>query len=143
MKISEEAVLRMTLYEQWSVQEAPRRGLRDPWAHRPNKPIRKEAVMAAIEGKDISCTKLVYPKVEDEIMEAWRKERDEYVKQCNEWIAYNIFLTCGYEAFLEECNIYNLSEDFRQSILPCKSKDGQCNMFCPIYEKCMEDNYEN
>lgn len=143
MQISKEGILRMTLHNKWIAQEAPRRGLKDPWEHRPDKPIDEEEVIAAIEGKEITCTKLVYPKVEDEIMEAWRKERDEYMRQRDEWIAYNIFLTRGYIPFLEECALNNLSEDFRQSVLPCKSKDSQCSMFCPIYEKCMEDNYEN
>ena len=44
-----------------------------------------------IEGKEVTGTKLVYPDVAEEAMAAWRVERDEYMRQRDEWIAMEVF----------------------------------------------------
>ena len=134
--ISQKGKSRMLFHNQWRI-EAYKRGLRYPWDFRPDKPIRTEEVIAQIEGKDIKCTKTVYPDVIEEEYRAWANERDEYMRQRDEWIALKMFNRYGYETFIEECNAYRLTDEFRNSVRPCDSKkEPQCNMFCAQYDNC-------
>lgn len=134
--ISQKGRIRMLFYNQWQM-EAHRRGLRDPWDFRPNKPIRTEEVIAKIEGKDVKCTKTVYPDVIEEEYRIWSNERDEYMRQRDEWIALKMFDRYGYETFIEECNAYHLSDKFRNSVRPCDSlREPQCSLFCAQYDNC-------
>lgn len=133
--IGESGMYRMLLHNKWIAREAPKRGLRDPWEHRPDKPLREEEIVFTIEGKEIKGTKTVYPEVDDEVMREWKAERDEYMRQRDEWIATQIFHKYGYDAFLAESA--RLSEKFRKSVFPCESQnDPQCSMFCPIFNSC-------
>lgn len=109
--LTEKGLFRMDANYRWSSQEAPARGLRDPWQNRPDTPLRTEG------------------------MTAWRAERDEYMRQRDEWIAMEIFNEYGYDDFLAEAA--NLSEEFRNSVRPCDSRhEPQCNMFCAQYNNC-------
>ena len=135
--LSKEAHTRMLLHNRWIRFEAPRRGLRDPWKHKLDRPINEEQVVAIIEGKPVSATKLIYAQAQDKEIAAWKVERDEYMRQRDEWIALQMFQRYGYETFLEECRMYNLSEDFQRSVLPCESQgEAQCSMFCPCWNTC-------
>ena len=134
--ISQKGKSRMLFHNQWRI-EAHKRGLRYPWDFRPDKPIRTEEVIAQIEGKDIKCTKTVYPDVIEEEYRAWANERDEYMRQRDEWIALKMFNRYGYETFIEECNAYRLTDEFRNSVRPCDSlREPQCSMFCAQYNNC-------
>jgi hypothetical protein len=86
-EISARGAARIFLHNQWVAQEAPKRGLRDPWSHRPNRPIRTEEVLAKIAGTEIPATKTIYNEPSYEEIKAWKIERDEYVRQRDEWIA--------------------------------------------------------
>ena len=101
-KLTEKGLFRMDANYRWSFQEAPSRGLRDPWQHRPDIPLRTEEIISLIEGKEVTGTKLVYPDVAEEAMAAWRVERDEYMRQRDEWIAMQVFHEYGYDDFLAE-----------------------------------------
>ena len=134
-QLTEKGLFRMDANYRWSFQEAPARGLRDPWQHRPDTPLRTEEITFLIEGKEVTGTKLVYPDVTEEAMAAWRVERDEYMRQRDEWIAIQIFHEYGYENFLAEAA--NLSEEFRNSVRPCDSRnEPQCNLYCPQWDTC-------
>ncbi len=134
--ISQKGKSRMLFHNQWRI-EAHKRGLRYPWDFRPDKPIRTEEVIAQIEGKDIKCTKTVYPDVIEEEYRAWANERDEYMRQRDEWIALKMFNRYGYETFIEECNAYRLTDEFHNSVRPCDSlREPQCSMFCAQYNNC-------
>lgn len=135
--VSNKGVSRMDFHYQWEHEEAPRRGLRNPWAHRPDKPIRYEKVVHKMGGTDfeIKGTQPIYNDYTENEMIAWRVERDEYMRQRDEWIALQMFNEYGYDTFLAES--IKLSEDFRKSVFPCESqRDPQCNMFCPIFNDC-------
>lgn len=119
MILSEMGVFRMDAHYRWEHEEAPRRKLRNPWAHNPRKGIFYEEVSETL---GIPVIRSEYPEVSKEVMAAWCVERDEYMRQRDEWIALEVFNAFGYEAFLEECNFYNLSADFRKSVFPCESK---------------------
>lgn len=136
--INEKGFSRMDFDYKWQFKEAPKRGLRDPWAHRPDKPLREEEIISLIEDVEVKGTKVSYPKVDDEIMKAWKAERDEWMRQRDEWIALQMFHKYGYDEFLMECSTsHQLSEEFRNSVRPCDSRDEpQCNMFCPIFNQC-------
>ena len=144
-KISEHGTSRMLLGNQWIAREAPKRGLRDPWAHRPNRPIRTEEVLARIAGVEVPATKTIYNEPSYEEIKAWKAERDEYIRQRDEWIALQMFNKYGYEQFCLECEFNNLSDDFWRSVHPCESvAQPQCNLFCALYEDCeWRKNYEN
>lgn len=85
-EISEHGVSRIDFSVQWKL-EAHKRGLRDPWEYRPNRPIRTEEVLAKIAGTEIPATKTVYNECSDEELSAWKAERDSYMRQRDEWIA--------------------------------------------------------
>ena len=137
IQISEHGTSRMLLGNQWIAREAPKRGLRDPWAHRPNRPIRTEEVLARIAGVEVPATKTIYNEPSYEEIKAWKAERDEYIRQRDEWIALQMFNKYGYETFLKECKCYGLTEEFCNSVFPCESQnEAQCNMFCSIFNEC-------
>lgn len=135
--LTEKGLFRMDANYRWSFQEAPARGLRDPWKHRPDTPLRSEEIIFLIEGKEVTGTKLVYPDVSEETMAAWRVERDEYMRQRDEWIAMEVFHEYGYETFLEDCEMCHLTEEFKSSVRPCDShNEPQCNLYCPKWDVC-------
>ena len=137
IQISEHGASRMLFGNQWITREAPKRGLRDPWAHRPNRPIRTEEVLAKIAGTEIPATKTIYNEPLYEEIKAWKAERDEYIRQRDEWIALQMFNKYGYEQFCLECEFNNLSDDFWRSVRPCESAgQPQCNLFCALYDTC-------
>ena len=137
IQISEHGASRMLFGNQWITREAPKRGLRDPWAHRPNRPIRTEEVLAKIAGTEIPATKTIYNEPSYEEIKAWKAERDEYIRQRDEWIALQMFNKYGYEQFCLECEFNNLSDDFWRSVRPCESAgQPQCNLFCALYDTC-------
>lgn len=136
IQISERGVSRMDFCMQWKL-EAHKRGLRDPWEHRPNRPIRTEEVLAKIAGVEVPATKTVYNECSDEELSNWELERDSYIKQRDEWIALQMFNKYGYEQFCLECEFNNLSDDFWRSVRPCESAgQPQCNLFCALYDTC-------
>ena len=130
--LTDKGLFRMDANYRWSSQEAPSRGLRDPWQYRPDTPLRTEEIISLIEGKEVKGTRVLYSEVEKEEMAAWKAERDEYMRQRDEWIAMQVFDEYGYEDFLAEAR--DLSEDFREGVRPCLSiGNPQCSLFCPIY----------
>ena len=145
LKISEHGASRMLFSNQWIAREAPKRGLRDPWAHSSRRPIHTEEVLTKIAGVEVPATKSIYHECSDEELAAWKVERDEYIRQRDEWIALQMFHKYGYETFIEECEAYRLTDEFRNSVRPCESRsESQCNLFCSLYEDCeWRKNYEN
>ena len=136
IQITERGVSRMDFGMQWKL-EAHKRGLRDPWEHRPNRPIRTEEVLAKIAGVEVPATKTVYNECSDEEFSNWELERDSYIRQRDEWIALQMFNKYGYEQFCLECEFNNLSDDFWRSVRPCESAgQPQCNLFCALYDTC-------
>ena len=137
MVINEKGLFRLDANTRWQFEEAPRRGLRDPWDHRPNRPIRTEEVLSIMCGKEIPATKTIYNECLDEELSAWKVERDEYIRQRDEWVALQMFNKYGYEQFCLECKAYSLTEEFLNSVRPCESKnEPQCNLFCALYNDC-------
>lgn len=136
IQITERGVSRMDFGMLWKL-EAHKRGLRDPWEHRPNRPIRTEEVLAKIAGTEIPVTKTIYNESSYEEISAWKAERNEYMRQRDEWIALQMFNKYGYEQFCLECEFNNLSDDFWRSVRPCESAgQPQCNLFCALYDTC-------
>ena len=107
IQINEHGASRMLFCNQWIAREAPKRGLRDPWAHSPHRPIHTEEVLAKIAGVEVPATKTVYNECSDEELSAWKAERDEYMRQRDEWIALQMFNKYGYEQFCLECEVRN------------------------------------
>ena len=136
IQITERGISRMDFGMQWKL-EAHKRALRDPWEHRPNRPIRTEEVLTKIAGTEIPATKTIYNEPSYEEIKAWKVERDEYILQRDEWIALQMFNKYGYEQFCLECEFNNLSNDFWRSVRPCESAgQPQCNLFCVLYDTC-------
>ena len=135
--ISQRGASRMMLHNKWIAREAPKRGLRDPWAHRPDRILETKEVTSEIMGKSMKSTQVTYRDYTEEEMVAWKKERDEYMRQRDEWIALQMFDKYGYEIFIEECETYGLTDEFRNSVRPCDSEASpQCNLFCVQYNNC-------
>lgn len=124
---------RMGYYEDWRHEEAPRRGLRDPWEHSPNKIVNREEIIE--NGRRLGWRVMMNESTEEE-REAWKKERDEYRRQECEYVCGRVFHDYGYEAFLEECDFHNIPE-YKKTFFPCEShSDSQCSFNCPIYKDC-------
>lgn len=140
--LSEKGTSRMDIHHQWEYEEAPRRKLRNPWNYRPDKPTYlRETVYPDQNNKKhgIQTIRSIYPEVSEKIMTAWKAERDEYMRQRDEWIALQMFHKYGYEQFCLECEFHHLSDDFQKSVRPCESKnEPQCNLFCAQYESCAQ-----
>lgn len=136
-KISPKGVSRMLLHNKWIAREAPKRGLRDPWAHKPDRPIDEEEIITLIQGQEVKGTRLLYREATADELVEWKKERDEYMRQRDEWIALQMFDAYGYETFLEDCRMYGLTEEFKNSVIPCESRgNAQCNLYCPRWDTC-------
>ena len=134
--VSKHGSYRMLLSQQWFL-EANKRGLRYPWDYKPKRPIHEEEVLAVIAGVEVPATKVIYNEASEEEIKAWEAERDEYMRQRDEWTAMKMFHKFGYEIFLDECKTYGLTDAFKNSVFPCESGDlPQCTMFCPIYKDC-------
>jgi hypothetical protein len=101
--------------------------------------------LAKIAGVEVPATKTVYNECSNEELFAWKAERDEYMRQRDEWIALQMFNKYGYEQFCLECKSYGLPEEFLNNVRPCESAgQPQCNLFCTFYEDCeWRRNYEN
>ena len=137
LKIGEYGASRMLFGNQWIAREAPKRGLRDPWVHRPDGILETKEVTTEFMGKPIKSTQVTYRDYTEEEMTAWKIERDEYMRQRDEWIALQMFNKYGYEQFCLECEFNNLSDDFWRSVRPCESAgQPQCNLFCALYDTC-------
>ena len=145
LKIGEHGASRMLFGNQWIAREAPKRGLRDPWTHRPDKILETKEVTTEFMGKPVKSTQVIYRDYTEEEMTAWKIERDEYIRQREEWIALQMFNKYGYEQFCLECKAYGLAEEFLNNVRPCESAgQPQCNLFCAFYEDCeWRRNYEN
>lgn len=136
-EISKHGASRMLFGNQWIAREAPKRGLRDPWAHRPDGILETKEVTTEFMGKPIKSTQVTYRDYTEEEMAAWKIERDEYMRQRDEWIALQMFNKYGYEQFCLECKAYSLTEEFLNSVRPCESEASpQCSLFCQIYNIC-------
>ena len=137
IQISEHGTSRMLFGNQWIAREAPKRGLRDPWAHRPDGILKTKEVTTEFMGRPIKSTQVTYRDYTEEELSAWKVERDEYIRQRDEWIALQMFNKYGYEQFCLECKACSLTEEFLNSVRPCEShSDSQCNLFCALYEDC-------
>ena len=103
--ISQKGTSRMLLHNKWIAQEAPKRGLKDPWANRPDRIIDTEEVLMRITGTDtdVKATKSIYRESTAAELDEWKIYRDSYIQQRDEWIALQMFLKYGYETFLEDC----------------------------------------
>lgn len=132
--ISIKGASRMDFNFQWEYEEAPKRGLRNPWNHRPDGIIDRKEVL--VEGHHMGWEVHNREATKEEIS-AWKVERDEYMRQRDEWIALKMFDRYGYETFIEECEAYRLADEFRNSVRPCEShSDSQCSLFCAQYDNC-------
>ncbi len=133
---TEQGVSRIDFSVQWKL-EAQKRGLRDPWEHSPHRAIRTHEVLTKIAGVEVPATKIVYNECSDEEISVWKAERDEYMRQRDEWIALQMFNKYGYEQFCLECKAYGLAEEFLNNVRPCESEASpQCSMFCRDYGNC-------
>lgn len=134
--LSAKGAARMSYNMEWDLKESKARGLRDPWPHRPDRLLDTEAILMKLSDQEIPAERSIYRKPQEDEMESWRAERDEYIRQRNEFIALKVFEDFGYDAFLEECEFQHLSDDFKNSIIPCEALDSQCNLFCPQWGFC-------
>jgi hypothetical protein len=137
--LSAEAYTHMRLHNQWIAREAPKRGLKDPWVNRPDRMIDTEEILMRITGTDtdVKATKSIYREATAAEVDEWKIYRDSYIRQRDEWIALQMFQKYGYETFLENCEMCRLTEEFKNSVIPCESQgEAQCNLYCPKWDVC-------
>lgn len=74
-----------------------------------------------------------------------KKERDEYIKDRELFVGQFLLKHYGYnelsnfaQSHPSESSI-KLREWF-QTVKPCEGRDGQCQIFCPIFQECNNKN---
>ena len=74
-----------------------------------------------------------------EEVEAWKKERDNYIREREKYIALKLLDEYGWGPFEERCYSSDLKILLDQ-MSPCMSKlNPQCSFFCKNYYNCMGD----
>ena len=75
-----------------------------------------------------------------EEVEAWKKERDNYIREREKYIALKLLDEYGWEPFEERCSSSSYLKDLLEQMSPCMSKlDPQCSFFCKNYYNCIGD----
>ena len=74
-----------------------------------------------------------------EEVEVWKKERDNYIREREKYIALKLLDEYGWGPFQERCHSSDLKILLDQ-MSPCMSKlNPQCSFFCKNYYNCMGD----
>ena len=75
-----------------------------------------------------------------EEVEVWKKERDNYIREREKYIALKLLDEYGWESFEKRCSSSSYLKDLLEQMSPCMSKlDPQCSFFCKNYYNCMGD----
>lgn len=75
-----------------------------------------------------------------EEVEVWKKERDNYIREREKYIALKLLDEYGWESFEERCSSSSYLKDLLEQMSPCMSKlDPQCSFFCKNYYNCIGD----
>ena len=70
-----------------------------------------------------------------------KKERDEYIKDKELFVGQFLLKNYGYSelSIFAQSHHYEFSSKLQEwfaTVKPCEGKDGQCQMFCPIFSDC-------
>ena len=70
-----------------------------------------------------------------------KKERDEYIKDRELFVGQFLLNHYGYNELSNFAQShpseYSIKlQQWFQNVKPCKGKNGQCQIFCPIFQKC-------
>lgn len=96
-------------------EECAKNNIRDPWKYQP--------VMGTLEE-----------------VEAWKKERDNYIREREKYVALKLLDEYGWDAFEQRCTSSSNLKDLLEQTSPCMSKSNpQCSFFCRKYYNCMGD----
>ena len=75
-----------------------------------------------------------------EEVEVWKKERDNYIREREKYIALKLLDEYGWEPFEKMCSSSSYLKDLLEQVSPCMSKlDPQCSFFCKNYYNCIGD----
>ena len=75
-----------------------------------------------------------------EEVEVWKKERDNYIREREKYIALKLLDEYGWKPFEERCSSSSYLKDLLEQMSPCMSKlDPQCSFFCKNYYNCIGD----
>ena len=75
-----------------------------------------------------------------EEVEVWKKERDNYIREREKYIALKLLDEYGWEPFEKRCSSSSYLKDLLEQMSPCMSKlDPQCSFFCKNYYNCIGD----
>lgn len=82
-------------------------------------------------------------KIKADPAEPTRAEKDNYIAMRDEYVARKCFYEIGYDSFLFHTKPYDYECAYdishlrtEDEFVPCKSADGQCNLFCHKYADC-------
>ncbi len=70
-----------------------------------------------------------------------KKERDEYIKDRELFLGQFLLKNYGYSELSnfaqEHPSEYSIKlQEWFKNVKPCEGKDGQCEIFCPIFDEC-------
>jgi hypothetical protein len=70
-----------------------------------------------------------------------KKERDEYIKDRELFVGQFLLKNYGYNELsnFAQSHHYEFNgklQEWFQTVKPCEGKDGQCQIFCPIFQEC-------
>ena len=113
--LEDEIVAAILYYYEEFESECAKNNIRNPWKYEPVTGTSEE-------------------------VEAWKKERDNYIREREKYIALKLLDEYGWEPFEERCSSSSYLKDLLEQMSPCMSKlDPQCSFFCKNYYNCMGD----
>lgn len=70
-----------------------------------------------------------------------KKERDEYIKDRELFVGQFLLNHYGYNELSNFAQSHfsessSKLQEWFQTVKPCEGKDGQCQIFCPIFQEC-------
>lgn len=123
--VSKQGAAIMSYNLEWEDEEAPARGLRNPWAPGVNP-------TALVSDGDGHYHKPQFP---EGYVATWKKERDNYIKERKVFIAERLLEDFGYDYFVSYCQQELDLAWLIDSKRGCEANDKQCNLYCTFYDK--------
>jgi hypothetical protein len=121
-------------FDKWAKEN----GIRDPFAVSERIFRKKRKVL---EDGSVEIDTIPDPE------EPTRKERHNYIKMRDEYVARRCFYEIGYDSFLFHTKDYGYEADYNVSYMrsldefvPCRSLGGQCRMDCHRFADCAINN---
>lgn len=134
MVINEFGAAKIALGFEWE-KEATKRGLRNPFDVSLNLFKKRRSYKTDENGRTIGI--LRPPTEEDALAEPSIEEKEEYMRQRNEWFVEEAFKEYGWDYAIYMAKTSTVDYSYvLERLRPCESADGQCRFDCKEFGLC-------